>query len=122
MSDLTLIPIKNQLFSDYRLNEVKALILKRLTELNMIDQKYKLDTEFLTLLVNMVEHFVVKKDKIDKKALVVRIMREFFGATDEDVELISRNVEYLHANKVIRKLSFWKVFKAGVCEWFFKKR
>lgn len=122
MSDLTLIPIKNQLFSDYRLNEVKALILKRLTELNMIDQKYKLDTEFLTLLVNMVEHLVVKKDKIDKKGLVVKIMREFFGATDEDVELISRNVEYLHSNKVIRKLSFWKVFKAGVSEWFFKKR
>lgn len=122
MADLALIPIKNQLFSDYRLNEVKTKIIARLTELGMIDLKYKLDTEFLTLLVNMVEHLVVKKDKIDKKGLVVKIMRDFFAATDEEIELISRNVEYLHANKVIRKLSFWKVFKAGVSEWFFKKR
>lgn len=121
MSDLSVITIKNGLFTDFRFNEVKLAIVKRLTELNMIHLKYKLDNEFLTLLTNMIEYLVSKKDKIDKKSLALEIMKDFFAATDEDLEIISKNIEYLHNNKVIKKVSFWKLFKAGLCEWFKKK-
>lgn len=122
MSELSIIPIKNGLFTDFREDQVKKTIQIRLQELNMINAKYKLDNEFLTLLVNMIEHLVVKKDKINKKELALGIMRDFFGASEDDLALISKNIEYLHSNKVIKKLSYWKLFKAGLCEWFFKKR
>jgi hypothetical protein len=121
MSDLSLITIKNGLFTDFRFNEVKLAIVKRLTELNMIHLKYKLDNEFLTLLTNMIEYLVAKKDKISKKALALEIMKDYFNATDEDLEIIGKNIEYLHNNKVIKKVSFWKLFKSGLCEWFKKK-
>jgi hypothetical protein len=121
MSDLSLITIKNGLFTDFRFNEVKLAIVKRLTELNMIHLKYKLDNEFLTLLTNMIEFLVAKKDKISKKALALEIMKDYFNATDEDLEIIGKNIEYLHNNKVIKKVSFWKLFKSGLCEWFKKK-
>lgn len=122
MSDLSIIPIKNTLFTDFRFNEVKTAIVNRLTELGMIELKYKLDNEFLTLLVNMIEHLVLKKDKINKKELALGIMRDFFSANEDDLAIISKNIEYLHSNKVIKKLSYWKLFKAGLCEYFFKKR
>jgi len=122
MSELNIIPIKNGLFTDFREDQVKKTIQTRLHELNMINAKYKLDNEFLTLLVNMIEHLVVKKDKINKKELALGIMRDFFGASEDDLALISKNIEYLHSNKVIKKLSYWKLFKAGLCEYFFKKR
>ena len=122
MSDLSIIPIKNTLFTDFREDQVKKTIQIRLQELNMINVKYKLDNEFLTLLVNMIEHLVLKKDKINKKELALGIMRDFFGASEDDLAIISKNIEYLHSNKVIRKVSYWKLFKSGLCEWFFKKR
>jgi len=121
MSDLSVITIKNGLFTDFRFNEVKNAIIKRLTDLNMIHLKYKLDNEFLTLLTNLIEYLVAKKDKIDKKSLALEIMKDYFAATDEDLEIIGKNIEYLHNNKVIKKVSFWKLFKAGFCEWFKKK-
>ena len=121
MSDLSVISIKNGLFTDYRFNEVKLAIVKRLTDLNMIQLKYKLDNEFLTLLTNLIEYLVVKKDKIDKKSLALEIMKTYFAATDEDLEIIGKNIEYLHNNRVIKKVSFWKLFKSGLCEWFKKK-
>jgi hypothetical protein len=80
-----------------------------------------LDNEFLTLLTNLIEYLVVKKDKINKKQLALEIMKDFFAATDEDLELIGRNIDYLHNNRVIKKVSFWKLFKAGICEYFKKK-
>jgi hypothetical protein len=122
MSELNIIPIKNGLFTDFREDQVKKTIQTRLHELNMINAKYKLDNEFLTLLVNMIEHLVVKKDKINKKELALGIMRDFMGASEDDLALISKNIEYLHSNKVIKKVSYRKLFKAGLCEWFFKKR
>jgi len=121
MSDLSVITIKNGLFTDFRFNEVKTAIVKRLTDLNMIQTKYKLDNEFLTLLTNLIEYLVAKKDKINKKALALEIMKDFFAATDEDLEIIGKNIEYLHNNRVIKKVSFWKLFKAGFCEYFKKK-
>lgn len=121
MADLSVISIKNGLFTDFRFNEVKLAIIKRLTELNMIDLKYKLDNEFLTLLTNMIEYLVDKKDKINKKSLALEIMKTYFAATDEDLDIIGKNIEYLHNNRVIKKVSFWKLFKAGFCEWFKKK-
>jgi len=83
--------------------------------------KYKLDNEFLTLLTNLIEYLVARKDKINKKQLALEIMKDYFAATDEDLEIIGKNIEYLHNNKVIKKVSFWKLFKAGFCEWFAKK-
>jgi len=121
MADLSVITIKNGLFTDFRFNEVKTAIVKRLTELNMIHLKYKLDNEFLTLLTNLIEYLVAKKDKINKKALALEIMKDFFAATDDDLEIIGKNIEYLHNNRVIKKVSFWKLFKAGFCEYFRKK-
>ena len=121
MSDLSVITIKNGLFTDFRWNEVKLAIVKRLGDLNMINLKYKLDNEFLTLLTNLIEYLVVKKDKINKKELALEIMKDYFSATDEDLEIIGINIEYLHNNRVIKKVSFWKLFKAGFCEWFKKK-
>jgi hypothetical protein len=121
MSDLSVITIKNGLFTDFRWNEVKLAIVKRLGDLNMIHTKYKLDNEFLTLLTNLIEYLVAKKDKINKKQLALEIMKDYFAATDEDLEIIGKNIEYLHNNKVIKKVSFWKLFKAGFCEYFRKK-
>ena len=122
MSDLTLIPVKNGLYTDFRLDQVKTKIVNRLQELNMMNEKYKMDNEYLTLLVNMIEHLVMKKDKINKKELALTIMRDYFSASEADLEIISKNIEYLHNNKAIKRVSYWKLFKAGICELFFKKR
>ena len=116
-----LVPLKNGLYTDFRADHVKKTIYARLQELNMVNEKYKLDNEFLTFLANLIELLVEKKDKIDKKQLALTIFREYFGASEEEADLIGRNLEYLHNNKVIKKVSWYKMFKAGVKEYFKKK-
>ena len=122
MSDgLTVISLKNNLFSDFREDQIKKIINARLQELNMTQSKYKLDTEFLTFLTNLIEYLVQKKDKVDKQKIALDIMRDVFGATEEELELIKRNIDYLHSNKVIKKVSYYKLFKTAIFEWFRKK-
>jgi len=122
MSDiLQIIPLKNNLFTDYRENEIRKKIVERLHELNMVNDKYKLDNEFLTFLVNLIEFLVEKKDKINKKEMVLSIMRDKFSATEEEIDLISRNIDYLANHKAIKKVSYYKLFKVSISEYFRKK-
>ena len=121
MSDLTVVALKNNLFADYREHEVKQKIIARIHELNLQHPKYKLDSEFLTFLTNAIEHLVQKKDHVDKKKLAIEIMVDLFGISDDEKQLIARNIEYLHSNKVIKRMSWYKLFRTGMKEWFRKK-
>ena len=100
------------------------MILKRklLVQLNLNDAKYKFDTEFLNLVCNLIEYLVVgKKDKINKKELCLSIYRDLFGIANDDEMMITKNIEYLWANKNIKKVSYYKLFKTCFTEWTKKK-
>lgn len=123
MSELEIIPLKNNLLVDFKHTEIKNKIIARLTELNLNEVKYKCDAEFLSLVCNLAEHLVAKKDKIKKKELVITIFNCLFGLSAEEQDLISKNIEFLHSQRnIIKKVSFYKLFKTSVRELFFKKR
>lgn len=113
-----LINLGQGLQKDLKKDQLDKILHNRLQELNMLQPKYKLDNELLTYITNMVEHFVLKSDKIDKKEFVLDFMKNRFSATDEELEIIGKVIEYLHSNKHIKKVSFWKLFKAGIKELF----
>jgi hypothetical protein len=114
---MEVVPLKNNLLQDFRFNEIKTAIIKQLTDKALIDTKYKLDSEFLTYLTNIIEFLVDKKDKVDKKDLALDIFKNLFGANEDELVLIARNIEYLHSNRFIKKVSYWKLFKCGMREW-----
>jgi hypothetical protein len=114
---MEVVQLKNNLLTDFRKSEIKTAIVNQLTEKALIDKKYTNDTQFLEYLTNLIEFLVKKDDKINKKDLALEIFKTLFGATEEELDLIGRNVEYLHSNKVIKKVSIWKLFKCGIKEW-----
>jgi hypothetical protein len=117
-----LISLGSGLQKDVKVDQLDKILHNRLQELNMLQPKYKLDNELLTYITNMVEHFVLKTDKIDKKKFVIDFMRDRFSATDEELEIIGKAIEYLHSNKHIKKVSYYKLFKTFLKEWFFQKK
>lgn len=118
---MDLVPIKNGLFTDVRQCEISSKIYTRLQELNLLDKKYVNDTEFVLYLMNIIEHLVTKKDGIDKKQLLFSILKTHFSATDQELIWVDRTIEFLFKNKQIKKVSFYKIFKTSIWEWF-KKR
>ena len=121
MSSLAIVPLRNNLLADHKRDAIKTKIVARLTELNLLQTKYKNDGEFLLLLANLIEHLVMKPDKINKKQLLLDIMSDTFGLTEEEKTTISSNVDFLCTNRLIKKISNYKLFKTGFSEWFFKK-
>ena len=122
MDNLALVPIQNSLAVDVKRIEIKNKIITRIGELGLDIANYRNSTEFMLLILNLIEHLVVKKDKINKKELAIEILDTVFGLTDIDKTNVGSNIEFLHQNKNIKKVSMWKLFKCGVKEWFLKKK
>jgi hypothetical protein len=115
------IPVKNHLLKNLKIDDIKSKIIERIKAFPNY-QQYKNDVEFLLLIANMLEHLVIKKDKIDKKELLIEIYKQVFtNIKPEDISAIEQNIEFLWNNKKIKKVSYYRLFKTAITEWIKRK-
>jgi hypothetical protein len=127
MSSFAYINPQNQLWKEAKIAKTHQRILEKLTSMPQEVRKDKFNMELLTMVCCMIEHSVTNKDKkdkmkIDKKLLAIQILSSLFGnLTPQDLDTISKNIEYLHDNDKIIKYSFWIILGASCLDWFKKK-
>jgi hypothetical protein len=118
---LDLIAITPNLSLEIKQNEIKNKIIGRLTELKLIDSKYKTSQDVLLLVCNLLEHLVNDK-KINKKQLLIDLFIEVYSAEGTELIQIENQLEFLHSNKAIKKLSRFYLFCCSAYELFFKSK
>ena len=82
---------------------------------------YKTNTEFILYICKLVENVILKSDGVNKKELVLKIMREVVGCNDAECKLVGEIIEFLHSNGMIQKIKVVKKFKNSVLSWMKKK-
>jgi hypothetical protein len=118
---LNLVSITPNLALDVKKAEIKDKVIKRLTDLKLADTKYKNSSDILLLICNLVEHLTRDK-KISKKAIVMDIVDTLFNLTPEEQLIINDNIEFLHSNHAIKKLSKFYLFCCSAYEYLFRKK
>lgn len=120
--NLQIVPLTNNILIDFKKQDIKNKIIERINELKLNIPLYRNDNEFLILVCNLIEYLVKsKKDNIDKKELALMIYQELYGLSLEEQETLKNNINIIHLQKKIKKVSYWKLFKCGLSEFFFKK-
>lgn len=119
MDSLHVVSINNDLALDVKRNAIKTKILARINELGISTASYRMSSEFLVWVCNLVEHVVhQKKFKIDKKALVIDILNAIFSLNPAEKTTAENNIEFLWNNKNIKKVSKFYLFCCGAKEYF----
>jgi len=122
MSDkLDLIAITPSLSLEIKVNEIKRKIIARLNELGLCESKYKTSQDILLLVANLIEH-LVKDKKINKKELLLSIFQQVYNIQPNDRSQIETQLEFLHSNKAIKKLSKFYLFCVSSYEYLFKSK
>lgn len=121
MADLNLVSITPNLANEVKIQQIKEKIILRIGELKINDIKFKNNQDVLLLICNLVEH-LVKDKKIKKKELVLEILQAVYAPTVAEKALIENNIEFLHSNKAIKKLSRFYLFCVGMYEYFCKSK
>lgn len=122
MADIALIEPKHGLATDVRHHEIKAKIVQRISEMGLQQPKYKMDTNLLNLLCELTEFLVSKDTGVSKKELVLEVISDLYGITDDERQALGNTIEFLHKNKLIRRVSMYRLFKTTVKEFFFAKK
>jgi len=118
---LNLVAITPNLALEIKRNEIKDKVIKRLDELKLLDTKYKMNNDILLLICNLVEH-LIKDKKINKKDFVLDIFQHIFNIDETEKQIVSSNIEFLHSNGAIKKLSKFYLFACGAFEYLFKSK
>ena len=120
ISSPELISVKNSIVKNQKIDDILVIVKDRLAGLTTPSQ-YKFCNDFLTYVCKLVEAYITKKDKVDKKQVVLDIMRSAFGLTEIELKQISIAVEFLCSNGLINKIKISKSVKHTVLNFFKKK-
>ena len=98
--DISAITAKNGLIKVQKLNDM-VVILKEKVLTYPLSYTLKSCNEFLLFVCKIVENYVLKSDKLDKKKVVLDLYRQLFPLTEPDIKLIDLGIEFLHSNNMI---------------------
>ena len=84
-------------------------------------QKYKLDTEFICYICNLVENIVKKKHKINKKELVAELFSKLFNTNEKEKLVLENIIDFLWNHKRIKKLKKISIYSTIIFNWLSKK-
>jgi hypothetical protein len=119
--DVNLITMKNSLVKDQKTNDLIVVVKDKLQSLPPNLLLYKTNTEFILYVCKLVENVILKSDGVNKKELVLNIMRNVLGCNDVECKLVGEIIEFLHSNGMIQKIKVVKKLKNSVLSWVKKK-
>lgn len=120
VADVDLISLKNSLVKDQRVADLNIVVKDKIASLPP-NVSYKNNSELILYVCKLVENVICKKDGLNKKDLVINILRPFLGLTDPEAKLTGEIIEFLHSNGMIQKIKKVKKLKSSIVSWFKKK-
>lgn len=122
LSFVKLIKTKNKLKRDQYKNEIKKIICEKVREIENLGS-LKFDNELLRFVCNCVENSLKqkyeKKEKTDKKQLVIEIYHNIFGLNDDEKNKLSNNIDFIIENNLVENVNLF--YKCGLLSFEYLK-
>jgi hypothetical protein len=120
VADVDLISLKNSLVKDQRVADLNIVVKDKIASLPP-NVSYKNNTELILYVCKLVENVICKKDGLNKKDLVINILKPLLSLSDAEAKLTGEIIEFLHSNGMIQKIKKVKKLKSSIVSWFKKK-
>jgi len=120
VADIDLVSLKNSLVKDQRIADLSIIVKDKIASLPP-NVSYKNNTELVLYVCKLVENVICKKDGLNKKDLVINILKPLLGLTEPESKLTGDIIEFLHSNGLIQKIKNVKKIKNSIVAWFKKK-
>lgn len=115
--------LKNSLLNHSVFTNLKSKILETIKGKIPELDKLKLNHELTAIVCNLVENLYLEKNdkKVDKKMLVLDILSTIFNLSTAEQDIIKSQIQYIHDNNLIVRVSFVKRWASYAVSLFKKK-
>jgi len=114
--DLSCVKPKNQLLKAQRLNDLIHVVKLKIPDYPTT-YNLKCCQEFLLMVCNLVEELVKKVDNINKKEMVLNVLKNVLALSEPECKIIDSSIEFLWANGLIQKVAASR----KIAKWIRKK-
>lgn len=114
--DLGCVKPKNQLLKAQRLNDLINVVKLKISDYPAT-YNLKCCQEFLLMVCNLVEELVKKVDNINKKEMVISVLKNVLALSDPECKIVDSSIEFLWANGLIQKVASSR----KIAKWIRKK-
>lgn len=120
IADVNLVTMKNSLIKDQRIADLNIVVKDKLASLPP-SISYKNNSEFILYVCKLVENVVCKADGLNKKELVINILKPLLNLNDAECKVVGEIIEFLHSNGMIQVIKKTKKIKNCIISWLKKK-
>jgi hypothetical protein len=119
---MDIIKPKNKLKTHLKLAEISKGIIDKIQSIPNY-QELKNDLETLLYICTLVENEIkqTKSKTINKKEIVLDILQKIFNLKSEEVTIISKHIEFLHINELIKKITDCEKATSLIYKWCLRK-
>lgn len=119
---MEIIKFKNKLKKVAQIGEITTSIIQKVQTINNYSD-LKNDLELLLYVCTIVENEIKqnKTKSIHKKDIVIDIFHQLFNISDDEKDLFGKNIEFLHSNELIKKITDCEKIGHSVLNWINKK-
>jgi len=120
IADPSLVNFKNSIIKDQKVNDLTSLVKTSLQNLPS-NISYKQNSEFILYVCKLIENYIFKVDKLNKKEIVINILRSVLSLTDAECKMADGIIEFLHQNGMIHQVKVSKKINKSISNWVKKK-
>ena len=116
------IKLNNKLKILDKTGEISKFIIEKIQSMPNY-QELRNDVEIILYICTIIENELkqTKTKSINKKDIVIDIVHKIFSLRPEEFKNIDKNIEFLHSNNLIQKISEYDKIPSQVASWFFRK-
>jgi hypothetical protein len=111
MSSIPSLKLKNSTKQYFKKAKIKEHIINEVQQLPDFNKDLKFDNEIIEAVLQIINNKFYKKSTEEKKEYAINILKDLFILSDDEINIISKIINYMYENKIIKKPS--KVFKYG---------
>ena len=100
-----LVPLKHSLKQANKFQTISDKILLNLKESIPDIESQKLSVELIEYVCNLIELYVKHSYKLNKENLFIFTLKRVVNLSDDETEFIKKTIQYLHDNKLIKKIT-----------------
>jgi hypothetical protein len=113
--------LKNSTKQYFKKARLREAIIQEIQQLPDFNRDLKFDNEIIEAVLQIINEKFYKRTDEERKNIAVSILKDLFTLTPDEINIITKTIDYMYENKIIKKHSVIISIGSSILSYLFKK-
>ena len=113
--------LKNSTKQYFKRARLREAIIQEIQQLPDFNRDLKFDNEIIEAVLQIINEKFYKQSHEERKDIAINILKDLFTLTPDEINIITKTIDYMYENKIIKKHSAILKMGSTILSYLFKK-